>query len=123
MLPLVSSSWTREEQEQEQEQEQERIEQEQERKRIEQEQRIQQSELLPVELDVGQPAPLQLQIRALESVGMLRRRAAEELGLPEERLQLMFVEHALLEMGATLESAGIRPVSWRAAGRARRLIE
>ena len=48
--------------------------------RIEQEQRIQQSELLPVELDAGQPAPLQLQIRALESVGTLRRRAVEEPG-------------------------------------------
>ena len=82
-------------------------------KRIEQEQeRIQQSELLAVELDVGQPAPLQLQIRALESVGTLRRRAAEELGLPEDNVQLVFVGHALLEMGATLESVGIRPVSW-----------
>ena len=86
-------------------------------------QRIEQSELLPVELDAGQPAPLQLQIRALESVETLRRRAAEELGLPEEMLQLVFVGHALLEMGATLESVGIRRVSWRAAGRAGRLIE
>ena len=78
--------------------------------------RIEQSALWVVEVDAGQGASMKLQIRKLETVGTLRRRAAQELGLPEEELELVLAGDVLAEMAATAESVAIRDVSWECGG-------
>ena len=89
-----------------------RIEQQEtEQKRIDQ-QRIKQSAQWVVRVDAGQGASMELQIRQLETVGTLRQRAAQELGLPEEELELVLAGDVLAEMAATAESVAICDVSW-----------
>ena len=55
---------------------------------------------------------MKLQIRELETVGTLRQRVAQELGLPEEELELVLAGDVLPEMGATVASVAICDVSW-----------